>query len=46
MKARLEGDKSKLPVIICHLIILTFHRQQENAIERQHILVQRANELK
>lgn len=45
MKDGLEGDKSKLPVIICQLLILTFHRQEENMIKRQHILVQRANEL-
>ena len=45
MKDRLEGDKSKLPVIICQLIILTLHSQEENVIKRQHILAQRANEL-
>lgn len=33
-------------VIICHLITLTFHRQEKNMIKTQHITVQRASELK
>ena len=33
-------------VIIYHLIILTFHRQEGNMIKTQHITVQRASELK
>ena len=46
MKGGLEGGKLKLPELSCHLIILTFHRQEENMIKTQHITVQTASELK
>lgn len=45
MKNGLEGDKLKLTIIICHLITLTFNGQKESVVKRQHISVQRANEV-